>query len=134
MHRSRRWEGAERDGGSSSAGHGAGALILKTSKVELQVLVVVVVGGVALSSGVAWHLTLFTAIECRVVEEGAAFTVPMGAFKVFVPLGGRRRWHGLGGLVSFWDTRQRRLIHRGKGFDTSVQWGDYVRMSPDGRT
>lgn len=38
------------------------------------------------SSGVAWHLALFTAVECRMVEEGAAFTVPLRAFKVLVSL------------------------------------------------
>lgn len=52
----------------------------------------------ALSSGVAWHLALFTAVECRVVEEGAAFTVPLRAFKVLVPLGPR---HWLGALLPF---------------------------------
>lgn len=50
----------------------------------------------ALSSGVARHLTLFTAVECRVVEEGAAFTVPMGAFKIFISLW---PWHWLRALL-----------------------------------
>lgn len=50
----------------------------------------------ALSSGVARHLALFTAVERRVVEEGAAFTVPLGSFKVLVPLG---PWHRLGALL-----------------------------------
>lgn len=50
------------------------------------------------SSGVARHLALFTAVECRVVEEGAAFTVPLGTFKVFVPLGPR---HQFGALLPF---------------------------------
>lgn len=45
---------------------------------------------------VAWHLALFTAVERRVVEEGAALTVPLGPFKVLVPLGARR---GLGVLL-----------------------------------
>lgn len=49
-----------------------------------------------MSSGVTWHLALFTAVECRVVKEGAAFTVPMGAFKVLVSL---RPWRRLGALL-----------------------------------
>lgn len=58
-------------------------------------------GGVdnaGLCSGEARHLALFTAVECRVVEEGAAFTVPLGPFKVLVPLG---PWHRLGALLPF---------------------------------
>lgn len=51
-----------------------------------------------LSSGVARHLALFTAVECRVVEEGAAFTVPLSALKVLIPL---RPWHWLGALLPF---------------------------------
>ena len=51
------------------------------------------------SSGVAGHLALFTAVECRVVEEGAAFTVPLGAFEVLVPL---RPWRWLGALLPLW--------------------------------
>lgn len=45
----------------------------------------------ASSSVVAWHLALFTAVERGVVEKGAAFTVPLGPFKVLVPLGPRDR-------------------------------------------
>ncbi len=48
-----------------------------------------------LSSSVARHLALFTAIEGGVVEEGAAFTVPLGAFEVLVPLGPRHWLRGL---------------------------------------
>lgn len=47
-------------------------------------------------SVVAWHLALFTAVERGVVEEGAALTVPLGPFKVLVPLGA---WHRLGVLL-----------------------------------
>lgn len=56
----------------------------------------------ALSSSVARHLALFTAVECRVVEEGAAFTVPLGAFEVLVPLG---PWYWLGALLLFFPPR-----------------------------
>lgn len=50
------------------------------------------------SSGVAWHLALLAAVECRVVEEGADFTVPLGPFEVLVRLGS---WRRLGALVLF---------------------------------
>lgn len=56
----------------------------------------------ALSSSIARHLALFTAVECRVVEEGAAFTVPLGAFEVLVPLG---PWYWLGALLLFFPPR-----------------------------
>lgn len=46
-------------------------------------------GGAVPSSGVARHLALFAAVECRVVEEGADFTVPLGPFKVLIRLGSR---------------------------------------------
>ncbi|MEQ2177634.1 hypothetical protein GOODEAATRI_005553 [Goodea atripinnis] len=50
-----------------------------------------------LSSAVAWHLTRLTAVECRVVEEGAAITVPVSSFEILVCL---RRWFG--GLLPFY--------------------------------
>lgn len=119
VHRSSRWEQdkwAERDSGSSSAGK-RGLYIDWQGKTSRRILRILEgwglyyprIGGgggwgrggqysTALSSGVAWHLALFTAVECRVVEEGAAFTVPLGAFEVFVPLGPR---HWLGALLRF---------------------------------
>lgn len=67
----------------------------------------------ASSSVVAWHLALFTAVERGVVEEGAALTVPLGPFKVLVPLGAR---HRLGVLLLCWqqETPQRGTVLRGK--------------------
>ena len=59
------------------------------------------------SSGVARHLALFTAVECRVIEEGAAFTVPLGPFEVLVPLGPR---HWLGALLHFWQGQREALL------------------------
>lgn len=50
---------------------------------------VVHIQGQGLGSGVAWHFALFTAVECRVVEESAAFTVPTGSLEVFIPLRAR---------------------------------------------
>lgn len=44
-------------------------------------------------SGVAWHLTLFTAVQSRVVEESAAVTVPLSALKVLITLHFNRRLH-----------------------------------------
>lgn len=66
----------------------------------------------ALSSGVARHFALFTAVECRVIEEGAAFTVPLGAFEVLVPLGPR---HWLGALLPFYQNKRREAVYE-KGF------------------
>lgn len=51
--------------------------------------------GAAPSSGVARHLALFAAVECRVVEEGADFTVPLGPLEVLVRLGSWRRLRAL---------------------------------------
>lgn len=118
VHRSSRWKQdkwAERDSGSSSAGKrawqyilidittpldrfcrffGGLALILSADRLG--------VDSAALRSGVARHLAPFTAVERGVVEEGAAFTVPMGPFKVLVRLGRRRR---LGTLLSIWQNQ-----------------------------
>lgn len=54
------------------------------------------VGHVGPGSRVARHLALFAAVECRVVEEGADFTVPLGPFEVLIRLGS---WRGLGALL-----------------------------------
>ena len=51
-------------------------------------------------SGVTRHFALFTAVECRVVEEGAAFTVPTRPLKVFVLLRPHSR---LGAMLPFCD-------------------------------
>lgn len=59
------------------------------------------------SSGVAGHLALFTAIESRMVEESATVTVPMSTFEVLVPWGCR---YWLGGLLFFWK-RYRNDLH-----------------------
>lgn len=78
----------------------------------------------ALSSSVARHLALFTAVECGVVEEGAAFTVPLGAFEVLVPLGPR---HWLRALLPLWQRQQEALyekkslfVHRIKAHNTTT--------------
>lgn len=41
-------------------------------------------------SSVAWHLALFAAVQRRVVKKSAAFTVPLSAFKILIPLYDRR--------------------------------------------
>lgn len=41
---------------------------------------------IAVSSSVAWHLALFAAVQSRVVKKSAAFTVPLSAFEILVPL------------------------------------------------
>lgn len=48
------------------------------------------------SSAVAWHLASLAAVECRVVEEGAAVTAPVSSFEILVSLR-----CGLGGLLPF---------------------------------
>lgn len=82
----------------------------------------------ALGSGVARHLALFTAVECRVVEEGAAFTVPLGALEVLVPL---RPLRWLGVLLPFWQNKKR-TVHDINGLFTwqSAWYTTYVLQVP----
>lgn len=67
------------------------------------------------SSAVAWHLTSLAAVECRVVKEGAAITVPVSSFEILVSLR-----CGLGGLLPFYRKGQDKIFFLLNIFKTKI--------------